>query len=127
MDDAPHILVVDDESPVRFAVADYLTRTGFRVDCAEEREEAEALLVARSYSAVITDIRLTAVHRSEGLEIVSFIRTCRPDVPVIVLTGYGSASLDSEARARGAAAVLQKPVALSEVAQLLHGLVGQVS
>ena len=52
------ILVVDDEATILFAMKEYLSGGGFTVDCAAEREEAQALIANVSYCAVIADLRL---------------------------------------------------------------------
>ena len=117
------ILLVDDEPAVRLSVSRYLRSVGFSVCAAREREEAEALIATRTFSAVLTDLRLSAAHRAEGLEILGFAREHCPDVPVVLMTGYGSRDVQLEAQLRGASAVLAKPTPLPEVAQLLMALI----
>ena len=116
------ILIVDDSSSVRFALADYLRGLGHSVDCAVEREEAEALLVNRRYSIIISDLRLTSVHGAEGLELIDLAREVCPETPSILLTAYASSELEREASRRGATVVLQKPKPLAEVAQVVTAL-----
>lgn len=119
------ILVVDDEEAIRDATREYLTALGYHVDAAQEREEAEALLTAATYSLVIADMRLTGVHGREGLELVGYLRERCPWARVVVLTAYGSPDLEAEARRRGADAFLQKPVPLAELARLAGLLINR--
>jgi two-component system response regulator HydG len=121
------ILIVDDSNSVRFALADYLRGLGHSVDCAVEREEAEALLVSRRYSLVVADLRLTAVHGVEGLELIDLAREVCPGTRSVLLTAYASREIEREASRRGAAAVLQKPKPLAEVAQVLTALLEETA
>ncbi|MGH7703685.1 MAG: response regulator [Gemmatimonadales bacterium] len=119
-----HILVVDDEESILFAMEEYFTLSGCIVDCAREVEEAQALLCNIRYHLVLTDLRLSGIHTADGLDLVSMIRECCPDTRVIVLTAYGSPEIEQEARRRGADAFLHKSMPLSEVAQVAMRVVG---
>jgi two-component system, response regulator RegA len=121
---AHRLLLVDDETPILFAMANYFRARGYVVDAAREREEAEALLTNVSYSALIVDLRMTAVHGADGLEVVVYARERCPSARIIVLTAYGSPAAEAEARARGADAFLHKPQPLADLAQLLESLLG---
>lgn len=112
------ILVVDDEEAIRFALREYFDARGYAVDCAQEIEEAEALINSRAYDVVIADLRLTGIHGAEGLELVGYVRE-RCDAKVILLTAYGTTEIERTAYARGATAFLHKPTPLSSIAQLV--------
>jgi DNA-binding NtrC family response regulator len=128
---AMRILVVDDEEPILFAIRDYFEPLGWQVDCAQELEEAEALLSHIRYTLLIADLRLSGIHSNEGLELIRFVRERSPWTRVIVLTGYGSVEIETEAVGRGVDAFLQKPqplAALAEIAtRLTEKTVGWVS
>jgi DNA-binding response OmpR family regulator len=115
------ILVVDDEEPIRFALREYFVARGYTVDCAQEIEEAEALINANAYDIVIADLRLTGIHGAEGLELVSYVRE-RSDARVILLTAYGTNEIERAAYDRGATAFLHKPTPLATVAELVAKL-----
>lgn len=120
----PAILVVDDEKTITFAIQNYFTRRGYRVDCAQELEEAEALMANVRYDVVIADLRLTGVHGSEGLEIVRSVRERYPKTRVILLTAYGSPEIEAAAIRYGVHSFLQKPKPLAELAQVVYNVVG---
>jgi DNA-binding response OmpR family regulator len=121
--DAPRLLVVDDEEPILFALSDYFTAHGFRVDCARELEEAEALLAHVPYACLIADLRLTGTHGAEGLELVSFVRRSCATTRIILLTAYGTGEIERSARLRGGDAFVHKPIALQDLADLVVRLV----
>jgi DNA-binding response OmpR family regulator len=111
-----HILIVDDEETILFAMGQYIMAQGCTVDTASELEEAQALLANIRYHLVVADLRLSGIHGAEGLDLVSMVRECCPNTRVIVLTAYGSSEVQQEALRRGADAVLHKSMPLSEVA-----------
>ena len=107
------LLLVEDEEQTLLAMQRYFTTQGFDVDCAQDREQAEALIDAGRYSLVLTDLRLTGTFGVEGLEIVSHVRRRLPGAKVIILTAYGTSDVEAEARRRGADDFLYKSGPLS--------------
>ena len=118
----PRLLVVDDEESICFSMCEYFSLQGYRVDTASEVEEAEKLLAAADYKVVIQDLRLTMTNSHDGFDMIKLIREHKPQTRIIVLTAYGSAEVEEEARRCGADAFLRKPKPLSQVAQVVQGL-----
>lgn len=123
----PWVLVVDDERSIQLSVKSFLETHGYRVDCAGEREEAEALLLARTYDAVIVDLRLSSVGLTDGLDLVSFSQHRSSETRVILLTGYSSPGSEAEAWRRGADAYLTKPRSLADLRAVLDTLLERTS
>ena len=119
----PRLLVVDDEEAICFSMSEYFSLHGYKVDTARELEEAEKLLGSSDYKVVIQDLRLSLTNKSDGLEMIRTIREHNPQTRIIVLTAYGSAEVEDEARRCGADAFLRKPKPLSQVAQVVQGLI----
>jgi DNA-binding response OmpR family regulator len=113
----PRLLVVDDEEAICFSMSEYFSLHGYEVDTAREMDEAEKLLDTSDYKVVIQDLRLSLTSHSDGLEMIRSIRAHNPQTRIIVLTAYGSAEVEDEARRCGADAFLRKPKPLSQVAQ----------
>jgi len=120
---AKSLLVVDDEESICFSMSEYFSQQGFKVDTAREMEEAEGLIKVRDYEVIIQDLRLGLARRSDGLEIIRLVHQRNPDTRIVVLTSYGSAEVEEEARRAGADAFLRKPKPLSQVAQVVQGLI----
>jgi DNA-binding NtrC family response regulator len=118
----PRLLVVDDEESICFSMSEYFSLHGYKVDTAREMEEAEKLIEATDYKVVIQDLRLTTTRNPDGLDIIKMIRDHNPQTRIIVLTAYGSTEMEDEARRCGADAFLRKPKPLSQVAQVVQGL-----
>lgn len=102
----PRLLVVDDEEAICFSMSEYFSLHGYKVDTAREMDEAEKLLGSSEYKVVIQDLRLSLTNNSDGLEMIRMIREHNPQTRIIVLTAYGSAEVEDEARRSGADAFL---------------------
>ena len=118
-----NLLVVDDEESICFSMREYFSQHGFKVDTAREIEEAEGLIKETDYQVIIQDLRLGVDQRSDGLEIIRLVHEQNPETRIVVLTSYGSPEVEAEARRAGADAFLRKPKPLSQVAQVVQGLI----
>ena len=118
----PRLLIVDDEESICFSMSEYFSLHGYKVDTAREMEEAEKLIGTTDYKVVIQDLRLSTTRNPGGLDIIRMIRDQYPQTRIVVLTAYGSAEMEDEALRSGADAFLRKPKPLSQVAQVIQGL-----
>ena len=118
-----NLLVVDDEESICVSMSEYFSQHGFKVDTAREKEEAEGLIKETEYKVIIQDLRLGFERRPEGIEIIKLVHERNPNTRIVVLTSYGSPEAEAEARNAGADAFLRKPKPLSQVAQVVQGLI----
>jgi len=118
-----NLLVVDDEESICFSMSEYFSQHGFQVDTAREMEEAEGLIKATDYKVIIQDLRLGIARHPDGIDIIKLVHKQNPDTRIVVLTSYGSPEIEAEARTAGADAFLRKPKPLSQVAQVVQGLI----
>src|SRR5690349_16336276 len=117
MPDAPkHLLLVEDEAPLRAAIAAQLGERGFRVEQADSAEAALSRLADFAFDVIITDLRLPGV---QGSDLIEAAVERYPDIIVIVVTGYGTVKDAVEAIKRGAWDFVSKPFQIDE---LLHAL-----
>ena len=79
-----HILIVDDEAPIREILSQMLTQSGFRVTEAASAIQALGSIDADPPDLLMSDLQL---EESDGLSMISKIRAQRPALPVILLTG----------------------------------------
>lgn len=117
------LLIVDGEESICFSMKEYFTMQGHKVDTARDLEAAEKLVETRDYEVVIQDLRLGPAQKPDGLEMIKFTRNHNPRARIIVLTAYGSDEMEREALRNGADAFLRKPKPLSQVAQVIQGLI----
>ena len=118
-----NLLVVDDEESICFSMREYFSQHGYKVDTAREMEEAEGLIKATNYKVIIQDLRLSVRRHPDGLDIIKLVHERNPDTRIVVLTSYGTQEVEEEARRAGADAFLRKPKPLSQVAQVVQGLI----
>jgi DNA-binding response OmpR family regulator len=118
----PRLLIVDDEALITFSMRRYFQALGFEVDCAAELTEAERLVSGQCYDVVIADLRLTGLGSVEGLDLIEFVRNRCARTRAILLTSYGSPEIEAAARQRGADAMILKPKALPDLAQVVISL-----
>jgi DNA-binding NtrC family response regulator len=119
----PRLLVVDDEESICFSMSEYFSHYGYKVDTARDFEEAEKLIEATHYKALTQDLRLGVNRNPDGLELIRLVHGRSPETRIIVFTAYGSAEIEDEAIRCGADAFLRKPKPLSQVAQVVQGLI----
>jgi DNA-binding NtrC family response regulator len=107
----PHILVADDQNDVLEALRLLLKGNGFDVDTTTSPSAALAALERRDYDAMLLDMNYTRDTTSgkEGLDMLSTLQTLEPDMPVVVMTAWGSIDNAVEAMRRGARDYVEKP------------------
>jgi len=101
------VLVVDDDPVVARSIDRVLTGKGYAVITASDGPEALDKLAKEKYDAVFTDIRMPGM---DGLEVAARIKASQPWLPVVIVTGYGSAASEARAREIGVAGFLHKPL-----------------
>ncbi|MGB3222912.1 MAG: response regulator [Desulforhopalus sp.] len=106
------VLVVDDDTTMREILDFYLQRQGLVVSIAENGRRAIQLIQANQYDLVITDMEMGSVN---GLEVVRFAKTYRPDIFVIMITGNYEVGLRKDAFRLGVDDFLYKPFDLASL------------
>ena len=114
------VLVVDDEADIRDLMEMTLMKMGLHVDTAEGVRAALSKLDSKKYSLVLTDMRMPD---GSGLEVVQHITQQRLDVPVAVITAFGSADQAVQALKEGAFDYLQKPITLAQLRTLVKSAI----
>ncbi len=111
-----HILVVDDEPGMRRVVSRALTRKGYRVETAADGPAALAILDTMTIDLVISDI---VMEPMDGITLLSEIRKKDADIPVIVITAYGTVESAVDAMKNGAYDYVAKPFSNAELAMVV--------
>ena len=106
------ILVVDDEESVRWALTKALERAGYRVDLAADGPSGCEAAESTDVDLVLLDVRLPG---RDGLAVLGDLRKRRPDLPVIMMTAYGTLQVAVEAMKQGAYDYIGKPFDVDEV------------
>jgi len=117
-----HLLLVEDEAPLRQAIAEQLTDRGFHVEQADTGEAAIARLADFAFDVIITDLRLPG---ADGSSVLQAAVQRYPDIIAIVVTGYGTTKDAVEAIKRGAYDFVSKPFQIDELLHVLDSATEQ--
>ena len=110
-----NILLVDDHKPFRDSLAKVLQGEGFHVFPASDGEEALDTLRKEYIHLVITDLKMP---RMDGVELLKVAKTIRPEVEVILITGYGTVDTAVTSMKDGAFDYIQKPFKPREILKI---------
>jgi len=100
------VLVVDDKEMLRDSVGVTLQRAGFTVIAAGDGEAALGMIARRKPDAVVTDLKMPGMT---GVELLARIREFDGDLPVVLMTAYGTVETAVEAMSLGAFTYITKP------------------
>src|ERR1051325_9878622 len=121
-DNVKHLLLVEDEAPLRQAIAEQLTDRGYHVAQAASGEQAIQRLADFAFAVIVTDLRLPGVDGS-FVPVAAVERY--PDIVAIVVTGFGTVKDAVEAIKRGAWDFVSKPFQIDELLHVLDSALEQ--
>lgn len=116
-----NILVVDDEPGMRALFSFMLGAKGYAVRTAASGEEAIASIKEAGYDLVFLDIRMPYM---DGVEVFRELRKYRPDISVVMMTGYAVEQQLEGALKDGAKGYLRKPFTVDELLTSIDGVLG---
>ena len=118
----PRLLIVDDEARLRRVLELALADRGFHVAGTGTAREAIALVAAGDIDVVLTDLQLP--DRS-GLEILAALRERHADIPVVLITAFGTVETAVQAMKLGAYDYVLKPFQVDDIENVLRRAVQQ--
>ncbi|TWH31705.1 MULTISPECIES: response regulator transcription factor [unclassified Aminobacter] len=104
-DDAPHLLVVDDDTRIRTLLKQFLTENGYRVTIASSADEARRKLVGLDFDLIVLDVMMPG---ETGVELTQALRQ-EKSVPILMLTALSETDNRVEGLEAGADDYLSKP------------------
>lgn len=111
------LLLVEDKAELREMLRTALSKAGYQVDDVADGTAAVSKLRSRRFLLILTDLRLPGCS---GLDVLRAAREADPDVPVIVMTAFGSIEEAVTAMKEGAYDFIQKPIDLEHLTLLLR-------
>jgi DNA-binding NtrC family response regulator len=113
-----HILVVDDEPPIRELLATYFKKHGYEVTTAGDAAETLRLADEVPLHLVVLDVLLPD---SDGLEVLEKLKSAHPNLPIIIMTGIGfDEELLQESIQKGASGYVSKSLPLEQLLMEVH-------
>lgn len=105
-DDAPHILVVDDDTRIRELLDQYLSQHGYRVTAASDAADARRKMVGLEFDMIVLDVMMPGEN---GVSLARHLRQKDRDVPILMLTARAETEHRIEGLSAGADDYLPKP------------------
>ncbi len=111
----PRILVAEDDPEMLALVTEHLEEQGYTVVGASRGAEAVAQLQGGEFDLLLTDLRMPDV---DGMEVLRVAKDRRPELPVVLITAFGTIETAIQAIRQGAYDYVTKPFALEEISLL---------
>jgi DNA-binding NtrC family response regulator len=122
MPEKNRILVVDDEEALRTVLSTELSSEGYEVSAAADGNEAIDLVKDNNYDLVLLDIKMPNV---DGFEVLKFVKGTKPDIKVIMLTGFADLKNAIESKRLGAEDFVSKPYDLVDLLTTIERVLGE--
>ena len=106
------VVIVEDDGAMRALLEDVLERAGHRVIALSDGTGLTGVAEHEDFDAVILDKEMPGPN---GLDLLSYLRHRRPDVPVIFVTAFGGPNVADEATRRGAWSYIEKPFRVATI------------
>ena len=101
------ILVIDDEPDMLMLMSMIIEEnTEWEVETTNNPSEGLKMALENDYDLVIADLKMPGL---DGMEVFEELKEMKPDIPVIIITAYGSLEIADEARSKGVADFITKP------------------
>ncbi len=114
------ILVIEDDAEMRRLLREFIQEAGYEAHSVENGSAAFVRTARERFDLILTDVRMPGLS---GLEILPGLIKLQPQVPVIVITAFGSEEIHQRAIERGAQAYMEKPIYLEELKRLIDEMV----
>jgi len=106
------VLIVEDDTKLRHALKEIMTREGYAVDATESGDTAVSMIKDTVYDLVITDLKLPGI---DGMDVLRSVQKLARDTSVIIITAYATVDTAVEAMKEGAEDYIAKPFNLDEI------------
>ena len=119
------ILIIDDEAPMALLGKRILERLGYLVDAHTVPADAITALLAEpnGFDLVLTDLSMPGMS---GTDLAEQVLGIRPDIPIILTTGYTAALTLERVRAMGIRKLLLKPLTMHALGEAVHGVITEM-
>ncbi len=114
------ILVADDDASMRMLLSDFLRECGYRVETSESGSDALKKFQKDPCDMVLTDMKMPG---GDGIEVLRGIKTTASEVPVVVMTAFGTVNTAVEAMKEGAEDFIMKPFSMDHLAAVVKRII----
>jgi DNA-binding NtrC family response regulator len=107
-----HILVVDDEAPIRETLKEILEYEDFEVSLADNGEKAWQLIQKNDFDVILCDVKMPGI---DGMELLEKVQAFRPEIPMVMISGHGNVEMAIDSTKKGAYDFITKPPDLNRL------------
>lgn len=115
--DQMRVLLIDDEEELVYTVAERLKIREIHADAVTNGEDGIKMVEDNEYDVVLLDVRMPGL---DGIDVMKRIHRLRPDLPVILITGHGSAHYSQSGMEEGAFDYVMKPIHIKDLVKKLQ-------
>jgi DNA-binding NtrC family response regulator len=119
VEDTRRILVVDDQESMRTLLRDMLEVIGHEVVLADGGEQALASLQQSEFDLVLSDLNMPGM---DGTALLKAIKSTYTQLPVVIITGYGTFHTEKRVMKEGADGYISKPCTLAKIERTLASI-----
>jgi CheY-like chemotaxis protein len=119
------VLFVDDETALVTLIVRGLGRFGYRITgCSDPLQALEAFRAApTSFDAILTDLSMPTMS---GFALARQIHEIRPDIPIVVMSGFVSAEAEAESKQCAIREIIRKPISLGQLGEALARVFSEI-
>lgn len=111
--------MVDDQESMRTLLKDMLEVIGYEVTVADGGDEALRLMHTSQFDLVLTDLNMPSM---DGTALLRAIKAINAEMPVVIITGYGTFHTEKRVMREGANGYISKPCTLAKIENTLAGV-----
>ncbi len=118
-EDKKIVLIVDDEEDLTWSISKSLQRDGkaLEVLCANSGDEAIEIMGKAAVDVLVTDLRMPG---KDGFDLIEFVRSNNMETRIIVITAYGSESIEKKVLAANCCDYLEKPFEITTLKERIY-------
>ena len=118
------ILIVDDDAQMRLALSEAIQRLGYRAVVSDSGDDAITKLHQSPYALIVTDMKMP---KMDGLTFLKEVRRRIGNMPVLVITGFGTVENAVETMKEGATDYLMKPFSFDTLSKTIESIMARIS
>lgn len=114
-----HIFFLDDEPMIHHAVKETLEEYNYQVSCFESPTNCLSRLRSEKCDLLITDLKMP---EKDGIEVLVDVNQQAPEIPVLIITGYGDIPAAVKTMKTGAADIIEKPLSKKDFVRKIKSI-----
>jgi len=117
-----NILIADDDRTIAHLIKEIVERRGSTAFVAYDGEQATKIFNNFKVDLIITDLKMPNI---DGMGLIKMVRQKNPDIPIIIITGYGSDENYALAQTYGVSEFLSKPCSVMDISRAIENALNQ--